>query len=70
MQWLVAAAASAVLLTIIAAPSAADAKPVKIGVLGDRSSAYADLGGKGAVIAAEMAVEELGLQAADRTKTA
>jgi branched-chain amino acid transport system substrate-binding protein len=60
MQWLVAAAASAVLLTIIAAPSAADAKPVKIGVLGDRSSAYADLGGKGSVIAAEMAVEDFG----------
>jgi branched-chain amino acid transport system substrate-binding protein len=60
MQWLVAAAASAVLLTIIAAPSPADAKPVKLGVLGDRSSAYADLGGKGSVIAAEMAVEDFG----------
>jgi branched-chain amino acid transport system substrate-binding protein len=60
MQWLVAAAASAVLVTIIAAPSPADAKPVKLGVLGDRSSAYADLGGKGSVIAAEMAVEDFG----------
>jgi branched-chain amino acid transport system substrate-binding protein len=60
MQWLVAAAASAVLVTIIAAPSPAGAKPVKIGVLGDRSSAYADLGGKGSVIAAEMAVEDFG----------
>jgi branched-chain amino acid transport system substrate-binding protein len=60
MQWLVAAAASAVLVTIIAAPSPADAKPVKFGVLGDRSSAYADLGGKGSVIAAEMAVEDFG----------
>jgi branched-chain amino acid transport system substrate-binding protein len=55
MQWLVAAAA---VLTIAAAP--ADAKPVKIGVLGDQSSAYADLGGKGSVIAAQMAVEDFG----------
>src|SRR5258708_20839878 len=47
MQWLVAAAA---VLAILAAP--ADAKSVKIGVLGDQSSAYADLGGKGSVIPA------------------
>jgi branched-chain amino acid transport system substrate-binding protein len=58
MQWLVAAVAGAAALTVVAAP--ADAKQVKIGVLGDQSSAYADLGGKGSVIAAEMAVEDFG----------
>jgi branched-chain amino acid transport system substrate-binding protein len=58
MQWLVAAVAGAAVLTVVAAP--ADAKQVKIGVLGDQSSAYADLGGKGSVIAAEMAVEDFG----------
>ena len=34
--------------------------PVKIGVLGDQSSAYSDLGGKGSVIAAQMAIEDFG----------
>src|SRR5258706_118757 len=41
-------------------PAAAQTEPVKIGVLGDQSSAYSDLGGKGSVIAAEMAVEDFG----------
>lgn len=35
--------------------------PVKIGVLGDQSSAYADAGGKGSVEAARMAAEDAGL---------
>jgi branched-chain amino acid transport system substrate-binding protein len=35
-------------------------KPVKIGVLGDQSSAYSDLGGKGSVVAAQMAIDDFG----------
>lgn len=35
-------------------------KVIKIGVLNDRSGAYADLGGEGSVIAARMAAEEYG----------
>lgn len=38
----------------------AQERPVKIGVLGDQSSAYADLGGKGSIIAAQMAVDDFG----------
>ena len=34
--------------------------PVKIGVLNDMSSLYADIGGKGSVEAAKMAVEDFG----------
>jgi branched-chain amino acid transport system substrate-binding protein len=34
--------------------------PVKVGVLGDQSSAYADAGGKGSVEAARMAAEDAG----------
>src|SRR5690348_10081383 len=34
--------------------------PLKIGVLGDQSSAYADLGGKCSVVASQMAVEDFG----------
>ena len=34
--------------------------PVKIGVLNDMSSLYADIGGKGSVVAAEMAAEDAG----------
>jgi branched-chain amino acid transport system substrate-binding protein len=38
------------------------AAQVKIGVLGDMSGAYADLGGKGSAIAARMAIEDFGGQ--------
>ncbi|MFT4078490.1 ABC transporter substrate-binding protein [Rhodomicrobium lacus] len=38
--------------------------PVKIGVLNDRSSLYADLGGEGSVVAAKLAVEDF--KAADK----
>ena len=49
-------------LTIALGGVAATAQtgPVKIGVLGDQSSAYSDLGGKGSVIAAQMAIEDFG----------
>jgi len=33
---------------------------VKLGVLNDMSSFYADIGGKGSVLAAQMAVEDFG----------
>ena len=38
-------------------------KVVKIGSLGDQASLYADIGGPGSVIAAQMAVEDSGLLA-------
>lgn len=54
------------LLAGIAALPADAAEPtmsdtiIKIGILNDRSGAYADLGGEGSVIAAKMAAEEFG----------
>jgi len=48
-----------------AAATAAEAQtPVKIGVLNDRSSLYADLSGEGSVVAAKLAVEDF--KAADK----
>lgn len=41
---------------------AAEGGPVKVGVLGDMSGPYADLGGKGSVLAARMAIEDFGGQ--------
>ncbi len=38
-------------------------KIVKIGSLGDQASLYADIGGPGSVVAAQMAVEDSGLLA-------
>src|SRR6202012_2963134 len=43
--------------------AAADDKVVKIGVLNDMSSLYADIGGPNAVVAIKMAVEDSGLLA-------
>lgn len=43
-----------------ASPAAAQAQGVRIGVLNDMSSVYADAGGKGAVEAAKMAAEDAG----------
>jgi branched-chain amino acid transport system substrate-binding protein len=39
---------------------AQEAKPVRLGVLNDQSGVYADFGGRGSVIAAQMAVEDYG----------
>ena len=47
----------------LAAPALADDKVVKIGVLNDMSSLYADIGGPNAVVAVKMAVEDFGLLA-------
>ncbi|HEY5899268.1 MAG TPA: ABC transporter substrate-binding protein, partial [Burkholderiales bacterium] len=41
-------------------------KPVKIGVMNDQSSVYADFQGRGSVLAAQMAVEDYGGRAAGR----
>jgi branched-chain amino acid transport system substrate-binding protein len=41
-------------------PAAAQTAPLKIGVLTDMSSLYADNGGEGSVIAAQMAVDDFG----------
>ena len=45
----------------LAAPALAQDKTVKIGVLNDMSSLYADIGGPNSVVAVKMAVEDFGL---------
>src|SRR5665213_1638724 len=57
---LTAAAALAAMAGLIATPVLAQGKPVRIGVLSDMSSLYADLGGAGSVLAAQMAVQDFG----------
>src|SRR3984893_18101074 len=47
----------------LAAPAFAQDKTVKIGVLNDMSSLYADIGGPNSVVAVKMAVEDSGLPA-------
>ena len=47
----------------LASSALADDKNVKIGVLNDMSSLYADIGGPNAVVAVKMAVEDSGLPA-------
>src|SRR6201999_914661 len=47
----------------LAGAAAADDKVVKIGALSDQSGLYADLGGPGSTLAAQMAVEDSGLAA-------
>ncbi|WP_223976911.1 ABC transporter substrate-binding protein [Bradyrhizobium sp. RD5-C2] len=54
------AAMTATLLHIHVAHAAMSDNVIRIGVLNDRSGAYADLGGEGSVIAAKMAAEEFG----------
>ena len=46
-----------------ATPLLADDKNVKIGVLNDMNSLYADIGGPNSVVAADMAIEDSGLRA-------
>lgn len=40
--------------------AAHDAPPIKLGVLNDMTGAFADLGGKGSIIAAQMAIDDAG----------
>jgi branched-chain amino acid transport system substrate-binding protein len=46
------------MLMAVSAPAAAQNGPVKLGVLTDMSSLYADNGGRGSVVAAQMAVDD------------
>ena len=57
---LIAATCAALFAVLAPATASADANGVKIGVMNDMSGTYADLSGKGSVVAAEMAVEEFG----------
>ncbi len=52
--------AAAAVVALGAGGAAAQSGPVKIGVLNDMSSLYADISGPGSVVAARMAVEDLG----------
>ncbi len=63
------AASSALLGLAAATPVLADANGVKIGVITDMSGSYADLSGKGSVLAAQMAVEEFGGKALGKPVT-
>ncbi len=57
------------LTAALALPASARAqatRPLRIGVLGDESGPYADLGGPGSVIAARLAAEEIGNRLLDR----
>ncbi|MFK4508085.1 ABC transporter substrate-binding protein [Bradyrhizobium daqingense] len=53
---------TAIALTATSAATAQD-KTIKIGVLTDNSGLYADLGGPGSTLAAQMAIEDAGLSA-------
>ncbi|MCK1723613.1 ABC transporter substrate-binding protein [Bradyrhizobium sp. 141] len=53
-------------LVLFAAPVMAQEGPVKLGVLTDMSSLYADNGGQGSVVAAQMAVDDFGGQVLGR----
>src|SRR5215831_12385650 len=56
----------AILFCIALAGIARAQEPVRIGVMNDQSSVYADFQGKGSVLAAQMAVEDYGGRAAGR----
>ena len=68
MRYAPAAVAVSMVALALGAPGAATAqgKPIKIGVLNDQSSVYADFQGPGSVLAAQMAVEDYGGKAAGR----
>ena len=55
--------AGAALGVLLASPALAQQKTIKLGVLTDMSGPYADVGGAGSVLAAQLAVEESGLAA-------
>ncbi|WP_245326957.1 ABC transporter substrate-binding protein, partial [Bradyrhizobium sacchari] len=56
-----------VALSLCTAPAVAQDGPVKLGVLTDMSSLYADNGGQGSVVAAQMAVDDFGGQVLGRS---
>jgi len=55
--------AGAALVVLLASPALAQQKTIKIGVLTDMSGPYADVGGAGSVLAAQIAAEDSGLAA-------
>ena len=55
--------AGAAIGVLLASPALAQQKTIKIGVLTDMSGPYADVGGAGSVLAAQIAAEESGLAA-------
>jgi branched-chain amino acid transport system substrate-binding protein len=57
---LLATSCAVLISALVSSGASADANGVKIGVMNDMSGTYADLSGKGSVVAAEMAVEEFG----------
>jgi branched-chain amino acid transport system substrate-binding protein len=57
---------AAVCALISTAALGQDVKPIRLGVLNDQSGVYADFGGRGSVIAAQMAVEDYGGKALGR----
>src|SRR4029450_13497817 len=62
IQYCVAMSVAALLglSTIVACDAKIEKNAVKIGILNDMSGPYADLGGPGSVVAAQMAVDDLG----------
>src|SRR2546422_3535050 len=58
--------AAVLALLALAGTVAAQEQPIRIGVLNDQSSVYADFQGRGSVLAAQMAVEDYGAKAAGR----
>src|SRR5213076_1411170 len=54
------------LAAVTVASIAGAQEPIRIGVLNDQSSVYADFQGRGSVLAAQMAVEDYGGKAAGR----
>jgi len=59
---------AAISVLVLSAAHAADTTPLKIAVLNDQSSVYADFQGIGSVIAAQMAVEDYGGKAGGRSR--
>src|SRR5882672_7575752 len=57
---------AAIGVLVLSAAHAADTPPLKIAVLNDQSSVYADFQGIGSIIAAQMAVEDYGGKVAGR----
>lgn len=55
-------------IMLMAAPAVAqDSGVLRIGIINDQSGPYADLGGKGSVIAAQMAIDDFGGKVRSKT---
>ena len=56
-------AISAALLTMLASQAQSAEKTIRIGIINDQASLYAEMGGPGSVLAAKLAVQDSGLEA-------